>query len=183
MAKSRQPSSDDLGTRRGIAAAIAEARKAIGNGKPIAPTTRIGDLGDTQWGWIIAGGLFGWISARAEQATREGWDHEAVIRTLGTKRDPWERGAIAAILPKLADSLKLNWEQPVGKWPKTAMVEFLAAALALVRRAEIARDVSEAVVAGGELRADVVARRANAAVGNPLMTPDELGDDSDSVPF
>jgi hypothetical protein len=185
MAKkaTREPSPsamNDQWTRRAIAAAIAEAREAIGHDKAVFPDVRIGHLRDTEWGWIAAGILFGWIQTRAQQATLEGWDLEHTIRTLGTDPEPWSTGAIEAVLPKLFEACPdLSWDQPIAHWSRDAMTEFLATALALIRRAEIARDVAEARVAGREIRADVIARQANAAAGGPRMTPREF---DDSIP-
>ena len=55
------------------------------------------------------------------------------------------------------------------------MVEFLTAALALIRKAVIARDLSAKGITR-QSSANTIARQANAAAGGPLMTPDELDD-------
>ena len=52
------------------------------------------------------------------------------------------------------------------------MVEFLLAAHALIRKAVIARDLSESGITR-KSSASTIARQANAAAGGPLMTPDE----------
>jgi hypothetical protein len=56
------------------------------------------------------------------------------------------------------------------------MIEFLTTALALVRRAVIARNLSGKGItrAAG---ASTIARQANAAAGGSLMTPEEWDDD------
>ena len=56
------------------------------------------------------------------------------------------------------------------------MVEFLTAALALIRKAMIARDLSDKGVTR-KSSANMIARQANAAAGGPLMTPDEFDDE------
>ena len=178
-AKPREPSltaQNDAWTKRASLAAVAEARKAIkDDGAGIPPGTPVGRLNDRELGWIVSGALFGWISVRAQQATEEGWDHERTIRTLGLAADePWNAGMVAAILPRLFEACPdLDWSKPVAEWPREAMVTFLLAALRLIRRAMIARDLSERQLTGGD-RADVIARQANYGVGGPRMTPDEF---------
>ena len=56
------------------------------------------------------------------------------------------------------------------------MVEFLLVAMRLIRKAMIARDISESGITQ-KSSADTIARQANAAAGGPLMTPDELNDE------
>jgi hypothetical protein len=183
-AKPREPSlsdRNDAWTKRASLAAVAEARKAIRDDGAIPPGTPVGRLNDRELGWIVSGALFGWIATRAHQATEEGWDQEKTIRTLGLVPDePWDAGAVVAILPKLFDACPdLDWAKAVGEWPCDAMVEFLLAALGLIRRAVIARDLSERQLTGGE-RADVIARQANYGAGGPRMTPDEF---DTGIPF
>jgi hypothetical protein len=156
--------------RRATAAAIAAARKIVSGGT-VPPGTPIGRLSEVEWGWIAASILFGWISTRAEQATAGGWDLEETIRLTGHDPNPWDAGAVATILPKLADA-GLDWSRPLEDWPQETMVEFLVKVLALIRTALIARDL------GGGLsrRSDPhrVARETNAAAGGPLLAPDEI---------
>jgi hypothetical protein len=56
------------------------------------------------------------------------------------------------------------------------MIEFLLAAMALIRKAMIARDLSEKGLTQRS-SAETIARQANAAAGGPLMAPDELNDE------
>jgi hypothetical protein len=56
------------------------------------------------------------------------------------------------------------------------MIEFLLAAMRLIRKATIARDLSERGVTR-KSSASAIARQANAAAGGPLMTPDEWNDE------
>jgi hypothetical protein len=145
---------------------------------PIPPATPVGRLSDTEWGWILAAVLFAWISKRAEQATAEQIDTERTIRMTALDPQPWDAGAVAAILPDLADvcSGVVDWSKPLAQWPRETMIEFLLKAMPLIRKATIARDLSQ----GGITRnssASVIARQTNAAAGGPLMTVDEWNDD------
>jgi hypothetical protein len=172
---------NDAWTKRASLAAVAEARKAIKDDGAIPPGTPVGRLSDRELGWIVSGALFGWICTRAQQAVEEVWDQEKTIRTLGLVPEPWDAGAVAAILPRLFESCPtLDWARPVADWPREAMIEFLLAALQLLRRAMIARDFSERQLTGGN-PAEVIARQANYGAGGPRMTPDEF--DSDLLPF
>jgi hypothetical protein len=173
---------NDAWLRKASAAAVAEARKAIKDDGAIPPNTPVGRLSDRELGWIVSGALFGWISVRSRQAVEEGRDQERTIRTTGlAPAEPWDVGAVMAILPQLAEACPgLDWTRSVGDWPRETIAEFLLVALRLVRRAVIARDFSDRQLTGGE-RADVIARQANYGAGGPLMTPDEF--DTDLPPF
>ena len=145
----------------------------------IPPGTPIGRLGDIEWGWIVAAILFGWISTRAEQATAESIDTELTIRMSGLDPEPWDAGAVAAILPELAEMPGIDWSKPLGEWPRETMVAVLAHGHAADpqshdrARHQRARDHQKS-------SASVIARQANAAAGGPLMTPDEINDEIDS---
>jgi hypothetical protein len=171
---------NDAWLRKASVAAIAAVRRAIKDDGAIPPGTPAGRLSDNELGWVVSGALFGWIATRSQQATEESWDQERTIRTTGLVPEPWDVGAVLAILPKLAEACPdFDWLRPVGEWPRETMAEFLLAALRLIRRAVVARDLSERRLTGGE-RADVIARQANYGAGGPRMTPDEF--DSD-IPF
>ena len=89
--------------------------------------------------------------------------------------DPWLEGAIAAVLPKLADACPgLDWSKPIGEWSKDDVVEFLLAAFNLIQHALAARDAAENPPGAGGVNPDLVARELNALAGNPLMTVAEL---------
>ena len=95
---------EDEWQRRATAAAIAAARKIVlGDLAAINKNTPVGRLNDVAWGRIVSAVLFAWISSRAEQATTEGLDVEQTIKLTGLDPNPWDAGAIAAILPELAD--------------------------------------------------------------------------------
>ena len=119
---------EDAWHRQATAAAIAAARGVVKHDGPIPPGTPIGRLGEIEWGWLVAAILFGWISTRAQQAAAEQIDAEQVIRLTGLDPDPWDAGAVAAILSDLADTPGIDWSNPLTEWPRETMVEFLTAA-------------------------------------------------------
>ena len=166
---------EDAWQRRATAAAIGAARQVVQIDGPIPPETPIGRLGEIEWGWIMAAILFGWISTRAQQAASEQLDTEQTIRLTGLDPDPWDAGAVVAILLELADTPGIDWSKPLADWPRETMVEFLTTALALIRKAVIARDLSDKGVTR-KSSASMIVRQANVAAGGPLMTPNELDD-------
>jgi hypothetical protein len=168
---------EDQRQRDATAAAIAGARRVIQVDGPIPPGTPIGRLSDTEWGWIVASVLFAWISKRAEQAAAEQFDTEQTIRMTALDPQPWDAGAVAAVLPDLADACsELDWSKPLAAWPRDDIIEFLLKAMPLIRKATIARDFSDKGVTH-QASAATIARQANAAAGGPLMTPDEFNDE------
>jgi hypothetical protein len=134
---------------RATAAAIAAARRLVRADNPIRTATPIGRLSEVEWGWIVAAVIFAWIAKRAEQATVEGVDSERAIRMTDYDPDPWDVGAVATILPQLADTPGVDWTTPLADWPRDTMVVFLTTALALVRKATIARDFGGGTVTRG----------------------------------
>jgi hypothetical protein len=134
---------EDQWQRDATAAAIAGARGVVRTDGPIPPGAPIGRLSDTEWGWAVAAVLFAWISKRAEQAAAEQLDTEQTIRLTALHPEPWDAGAVVAILPELADTPGIDWSKPLTDWPRETLVEFLTTALALIRKAAIARDLSD----------------------------------------
>jgi hypothetical protein len=132
---------EDAWQRQATAAAI-EAARAVVSGGAVPPMTPIGRLSDTELGWIFASMLFAWIKGRATQATSAGLDVEKTIRDTGLDPDPWDAGAIAAILPELADA-KVDWNAPLSDLSRDEMIEFLGAAYSLIQKAMHARDLGE----------------------------------------
>ena len=168
---------DDVWQRRATAAAIAAVRQVI-DGDAIPKATPIGRLTNIELSWLIAASLFAWIRTRAEQATAEGWDTEQTLRTTALSPQPWDAGAVAAILPELADACAgiVDWSKPLAEWPRETIIEFLLKAMPLIRKAVIARDLSEKGITR-KSSASAIARQANAAAGGPLMTADEFNDE------
>ena len=168
---------EDQWQRDATAAAIAGARGVVRMDGPIPPGTPIGRLSETEWGWVLAAMLFAWIGKRAEQAACEQLDTEQTIRLTGLDPEPWDAGAVAAILPELADVCSaIDWSKPIGEWPRDTMVEFLLTAMRLIRKATIARDLNDKGVSR-KSSASVIARQANATAGGSLMTADEWNDE------
>jgi hypothetical protein len=169
---------EDQWQRAATAAAIAAARGVVQMDGPVPPGTPIGRLSDTEWGWVFAAMLFAWIGKRAEQATTENLDTERTIRMTALDPQPWDSGAVAAILPELADACAdtVDWSKPLAEWPRETIIEFLLKAMPLIRKAQIAHDLSDKGITR-QSRADVIARQANAAAGGPLMTASEWNDE------
>jgi hypothetical protein len=134
---------EDVWQRRATAAAIAAARKIIHTDGVIPPGTPIGRLGDVEWGWLVAAILFGWIRTRAAQAVAEEIDTERCIRMTGLDPEPWDAGAVMVILPELAATPDIDWSKPFGQWPQDTVISFLITAMRLIRKAMIARDLSD----------------------------------------
>jgi len=170
---------EDQWQRDATAAAIAGARSVVQMDGPIPPGTPIGRLSDTEWGWILAAMLFAWIGKRAEQAAAEQLDVEQTIRMTALDPQPWDAGAVAAILPELADACAdiVDWSKPLAQWPRETIIEFLLKAMPLIRKATIARDLSDKGVTQ-KSSAATIARQANAAAGGPLIAP---GDPNDEI--
>jgi hypothetical protein len=163
--------------RRATAAAITAMRGVVQTGGPVPPLTPVGRLSDIELGWFFAAGLFAWISKRAEQATAEEIDTERCIRMTGMDPEAWDAGCVATILPELAAACAdIDWTQPLTAWPRDTMVEFLLTAMRLIRKAMIARDLSDKDVSR-KSSASVIARQTSAAAGGPLMTADEWNDE------
>jgi hypothetical protein len=165
---------EDAWQQRATEVAIEAARGVVQADGPIPPGTPIGRLSDAEWGWVVSAILFGWIRTRAEQATSEQLDTEQVIRLTALDPQPWDAGAVRSILPDLADACAdLDWSRPIAEWSKDDIVEFLLKAMRLIRKAMVARDLSDK----GQSSAHTIARQANAAAGGPLMDPTELNDE------
>jgi hypothetical protein len=130
---------DDIWQRRASAAAVRAARNALVEGV-VPPGTPVGRLSDAEWNWIAFAAVAAWISTRAEEATARGLDTELTIRMTGYEPEPWDRGAVAAILPELATAIEID-PKPLREWSKETMVAFLTTAFALIRKAIIARDL------------------------------------------
>jgi hypothetical protein len=168
---------EDQWQRDATTAAITGARGVVQMDGPIPPGTPIGRLSNVEWGWVVSAVLFAWISKRAEQATAERFDAERTIRLLATSPQPWDAGAVAAILPDLVDaSAGLDWSKPLTAWSRENIVEFLLKAMPLIQQAMVARDSSDSGITGNA-SASIIAREASAAAGGPLMTADEFNDD------
>jgi hypothetical protein len=120
-------------------AAIAGARK-VADSTSLPAKTPVGQLSDSQWGWIITGAIFAWVQTRVEQAIEEGLDQEEAVRITGLTPSPCDAAVVRSILSELADNAGIDWSQPLAAWSKDTMVNFLLLASALMTKAEAARD-------------------------------------------
>jgi hypothetical protein len=132
---------EDVWQRQATAAAITAARNVVSGGA-VPPMTPVVRLSDSEWGWIFAAMLFAWIRERAAQATSEGLNAEKTIRNTGLEPDPWDAGAVALILPELAEA-KVDWNASLAELSRDEMIEFLGAAYTLIQKAMLARDLGE----------------------------------------
>jgi hypothetical protein len=171
---------EDQWQRDAAASAIAAMRGVIQMDGPIPPGTPVGRLSDAELGWMFSASLFAWIRVRSEQAISEQLDTEQTIRLTALDPQPWDTGAVAAILPELADACAgaVDWSRPLAQMPRDMIIEFLLKAMLLIRKAVIARDLSDQGVSR-KANASVIARQANAAAGGPLIAP---GDPDDEIP-
>jgi hypothetical protein len=165
---------DDVWQRRATAAAIVAVREVF-RGGAIPSATQISRLDDIEIGWLFAAALFAWIRTRAEQATSEGWDIEETLRITAFNPQPWDAGAVAQILPQLADLEGVDWSKPLGAWSKDAMTCFLLHAFNLISRAMIARDVGGGI-ATQRKPLEQMQRTASAEAGGSLVAPGEASD-------
>jgi hypothetical protein len=169
---------ENVWQREATRVAIEAARKVVKDGV-IPPRTPIGRVSDVEWGLIVAGVLFGWITTRVQQAISEELDAELALRTTGLDPEPWDAGLILSVLPDLAETPGIDWTLPLTQWSREAIVHFLLTATCLIRRDEIARNQSNRGLTG-KSSTNVLAREAHAAAGGPLMTLDEVNDE---IPF
>jgi hypothetical protein len=137
---------EDDWQKKATDAAVAAARKILlGDDAAVNKNAPVGRLSDLEWGWIISSAIFAWIRTRAEQATVEELSAEQAIRLTAFDENPWDAGAIAAILPELAQLRGIDWSKPLADWSRVTMIEFLLEALRLVRRGMIARDLGDGI--------------------------------------
>ena len=135
---------EDCWQREATRVAIEKARAAISSGA-VPPNTPIGRLSDTEWGWIVAAVLFGWIDVRARQAVGNGIAIDKHIRDTGLQPDPWDIGAIETILPELARP-EIDWSKSLAEFSREEIIGFLGDAYNLIGKAMLARDTGEKLV-------------------------------------
>jgi hypothetical protein len=135
---------EDAWQRRATAECIKAVRGLIGPNRAIPEKTPVGFLTDVEFGWMVCTVVFAWISTKAEQAADEGIKRqEAAMRTAPCDAngvDAWDKGAILAILPLLADQALVDWDRPLKDWSKDEVVTFLYRAVGLVKTAMDARE-------------------------------------------
>jgi hypothetical protein len=135
---------EDAWQRQATAVAI-QAARAVVSGGAVPPMTPIGRLSDTEWGWIVASVLFAWIRERATQATSNGLNVEKQIQETGIDPEPWDQGAVAAILPELARP-EIDWNRSLSEFSRDEMIAFLGDAYNLIGKAMNARDLGENLI-------------------------------------
>jgi hypothetical protein len=132
---------EDAWLRQATTEAIRAARNVVSGGA-VPPMTPVGRLSDTEWGWIVASILFGWLRERATQATANGLNVEKQLQQTGIIPDPWLLGCIACALPELAET-QVDWNAPLGELSRDELLAFLGDAYALIQKAVHARDLGE----------------------------------------
>jgi hypothetical protein len=164
---------------RATQAAIDAAKEVISGGD-INARASLGSLSEIEWGWIAAACVFAWIKTKSMQATAEGIGYDVAIRTLrGRDPEPWEAGAVATVLPVLAD-LDMPWGDPIGAWSKDHMTGFAWHCHKLVDAALAARDEGATDKVVHRLSQPEVEREISAAKRGPLLARGEMDDD---IPF
>jgi hypothetical protein len=131
---------EDQWQREATQAAIAEARKIAQSSEARIGHLPVSRLSDVQWGIILAGAIFGWISTRCRQAISEGIDKEELVRTIARESSPGDLAVIHSILPVLADEVAIDWSKPIASLSKEELTRFLLAAWQLANGAEVALD-------------------------------------------
>ena len=136
---------EDAWQREATRVAIEQAR-AVVSGGALPPMTPVGRLSDTEWGWIVAAVLFGWINTRARQATSNGVGPDKYLYVNEMLNpDPWDAGAIEAILPELGNC-EADWSKSLSQFSREEMIAFLGDAYNLIGKAMFARDKGEQLV-------------------------------------
>lgn len=163
---------DDDWQREATACAVSAAQQVVAQGA-INDSAMVSSLSEIEWGWIVCAAIFGWIEAKAKQAVAEGCCYEIPIRKM-THRDPapWETGAIAAVLPSIADLKDIDWTKPVSEWSKDQIISFAWHAYRLTDAALAARDegATDKIV---RFCREIAEREHSAASGGPLMAHNE----------
>ncbi|WP_439370962.1 hypothetical protein [Bradyrhizobium sp. DASA03120] len=132
------PEKEDEWQRQATAAAIAEARRAVGSAPLL--NTPVGRLNDREWGWIVCGVIFGWIQTRYQQAIAECLDPEELMRAIEHSPSPGDVAAARSVLPLLAGKSGIDWSKPLMAWSKDEMTNFVLMVRQLIDQAALTRD-------------------------------------------
>ena len=160
---------EDAWQREATRVAIEKAR-AVVSGGALPPLTPVGRLSDSEWGWIVAAVLFGWITTRSRQATSNGVGPDKYLYVNEMLNpDPWDAGAIEAILPELGNC-EADWSKSLSQFSREEMIAFLGDAYNLIGKAMLARDKGE----------KLVTRKGPPGAAEPT---EEQADWNDPVPF
>ncbi|HVI11457.1 MAG TPA: hypothetical protein VM822_01165 [Pseudolabrys sp.] len=160
---------EDAWQREATRVAVEKAR-AVVSGGALPPMTPVGRLSDSEWGWIVAAVLFGWITTRSRQATSNGVGPDKYLYVNEMLNpDPWDAGAIEAILPELGNC-EADWSKSLSQFSREEMIAFLGDAYNLIGKAMLARDKGE----------KLVTRKGPPGAAEPT---EEQADWNDPVPF
>ena len=160
---------EDAWQREATRVAVEKAR-AVVSGGALPPMTPVGRLSDSEWGWIVAAVLFGWITTRSRQATSNGVGPDKYLYVNEMLNpDPWDAGAIEAILPELGNC-EADWSKSLSQFSRDEMIAFLGDAYNLIGKAMLARDKGE----------KLVTRKGPPGAAEPT---EEQADWNDPVPF
>jgi hypothetical protein len=142
----------------------------------------ISSLNELEWGWIAMAAVFAWIKTKSEHATAEGIGYDQAIRAVPEQDlQPWDAGAVTAILPALADIRGVDWDKPIGEWSKEQIIRFAWNVHGLVSRALLARDEGQECKITQDASQAKAERELSARNGGPLLAREELRDAD--IPF
>ncbi len=133
---SKLPRQESEWLQQATAAAIAGARRIASSLK----SKSVNQLDDTEWGWIVAAVIVGWIEVRTRQAIAEGRDAEETVRWTDFVPDPCDVAVVHSILPTLADKASIDWSRPLAALTRDQMTDFLLVAWRLISETETMRD-------------------------------------------
>ena len=161
--------------------AIDAAREVITD-NDINGRAMLSSLNELEWGWLCSAAIFAWIKTKSQQAVAEGVGYDQAIRAMPNRAiQPWDYGAVSAVLPALGDISDIPWDKPIGEWSKNQMVLFAWQTYRLVDQAMVARDEGaecKITMNSSQVRFE---RELSAANGGPLLSRQEVSDAD--IPF
>jgi hypothetical protein len=166
---------EDEWSRKATQAAI-EAARSVTTDASMNGRAPISSISDVQWGWIVCAAIFAWIKTKAQQAVQEGVGYDTPIRFMPGTMQPWEAGAVEAILPSLGGLPGVDWNKPLADFDKGEMVSLAWNISSLVAHSLVAQaQGSEDKIT--QFSKDRQEREVSAANGGPLMSRRELNDE------
>lgn len=167
---------EDEWSKKATLEAIAAARDVISSGS-INGRTMISSVSEVEWGWIVCAAIAGWIKTKARQAVAEGVGYDNPIRFMPGDMQPWEAGAVEAVLPALGE-LRFDWSKPIGDWSKDEIVSFAWKMSSMIAQSLVAqaRGEEDKITEFSQKRQE---RELMARNGGPLMSRDE----TEGIPF
>lgn len=169
---------EDEWSKKATKAAIDAARAAVDQAG-MADRTRVASLSEVEWGWIVCAAIFAWIKTKGEQAVQEGVGYDTPIRFMPGTMQPWEAGAVEAMLPSLGGLPGVDWNKPLADFDKGEMVSLAWKISSLVAQSLVAQaQGSEDKIT--QFSKDRQERQVSADNGGPLMSRREMDDE---IPF